>query len=365
MYKHSVIRLIVVLTTGIILSVLSSTTSFAADADYDPDEVLATIGGDKLTNADLDEMLDTMDQYQKRTFEGKSGRRYLLDIMIKNEIMLKAAKKDKLDKDENIKKQIQDMTERLIVSEYFRREIGGKLGISEEEVEAYYNTHLSDYEIPETLSLYHILSETESDAIAARDRALAGEDFETLAKELSTDHYTAGGGGHIGNISRGYTPFQVGECPGFEATVFALDVGDVSDPLQSDKGYHVFWVKNKTEKTYKELNVTLASTIRNNMLVSDEEVEDYYDRNKASYVEPEKVKISRIVLKTKAEANKALARANAGEDFGTLAELLTIDNPGKNKKGSIGWVRKGGFIQGIGTNEEYENLAFSLDIVHA
>jgi len=120
-------------------------------------------------------------------------------------------------------------------------------------------------------------------------------------------------------------------------------------------------VKNKTEKSHKELNATLASTIRNNMLVSDGEVKDYFDRNKASYVEPEKVKISRIVLKTKADANKALARAKAGEDFGELAALLTIDKPGKDKKGSIGWVRKGGFIQGIGTNEAYENLAFSLD----
>ncbi len=360
MLKYSVKSIISIITATLVISAFTVSASFAADEGYDPDEVLATIGGDKLTNADLDEMLSTMDQYQKRSFEGKSGRRYLLDIMIKNEIMLKAAKRDKLDKDAAIKKQIEEMTERIIISEYFRREIGGKLGISDDEVQAYYNAHLNDYEIPETLSLYHILSETEAEALVAKDKAKAGADFETLAKELSVDNYTAGGGGLLGSISRGYTPFQVGDCPGFEAAVFALNIGDVSDPVQSDKGYHIFWVKNKTEKSHKELNPTLASTIRNNMLVSDGEVKDYFDRNKAGYVEPEKVKISRIVLKTKADANKALARAKAGEDFGTLAELLTIDKPGKDKKGSIGWVRKGGFIQGIGTDEAYENLAFSL-----
>jgi len=210
MLKYFAKYIFTAITATLVISAFTVSASFAAEEEYDPDEVLATIGGDKLTNADLDEMLNTMDQYQKRSFEGKSGRRYLLDIMIKNEIMLKAAKKDKLEKDEVIKKQIEEMTEQIIISEYFRREIGGKLGISDDEAQAYYNAHLDEYEIPETLALYHILSETEADAIATKNRAVAGEDFEALAKELSVDHYTAGGGGLLGSISRGYTPKRQG-----------------------------------------------------------------------------------------------------------------------------------------------------------
>jgi peptidyl-prolyl cis-trans isomerase C len=85
----------------------------------------------------------------------------------------------------------------------------------------------------------HILVETEEEAQGVLARLEAGEDFVSLAKELSTDESTGEDGGDLGWFPRGVM------VPEFEETVFALQPGETSDIVQTSFGYHIILVEER------------------------------------------------------------------------------------------------------------------------
>lgn len=342
-------------------TVLTTRVLYAADEEtVDRAEVLAVVGGEKITEGDLEDTLDTMDPTTRHQFEGAEGKKVLLDILIKNKIMLKEARKVGIPKEKEIKERIKQQTERIIVSEYFRRYIGKPMGINDAEVERYYETHKDDFLIPARVKLRHILVGSEADAAAVIARLKNGEAFENLAKEVSTDEKTAPAGGLIGEITRGYVPSAVGHCERFDEVVFSLDAGTYSDPVPSDLGWHIFYADKVTPAEYPPL-VNVAAAIREKILVPDEDVKTYYLEHKTNYEVPEGVRIRQIVLNSKADADKAYRRAIAGEDFETLVKLLSVDKGTQPQGGLLGWLKRGGYVQGVGFSEEYEAASFALN----
>ena len=125
----------------------------------------------------------------------------------------------------------------------------------EDELQAYYDTNLSQYRTPGQVRASHILLRTdESDAaeVEARAASLAarargGEDFAALAREFSEDEGTAGNGGDLGTFGRGRM------VPEFEAAAFAMAPGEISDPVESAFGYHVILVTEADEEVTEPL----------------------------------------------------------------------------------------------------------------
>jgi len=80
-----------------------------------------------------------------------------------------------------------------------------------------------------------------------RDRARAGEDFAQLAEEYSDDTGSAVNGGDLGYFGRGMM------VPPFDSAAFAMSPGDVSDVIETDFGYHVILVEDRTSPEMDEL----------------------------------------------------------------------------------------------------------------
>ncbi|WP_078429018.1 peptidylprolyl isomerase [Alkalihalobacterium alkalinitrilicum] len=95
----------------------------------------------------------------------------------------------------------------------------------------------------------HILVEDEETANEVLDKINAGEDFEELATEYSTDTGSAQRGGQLGYFGQGRM------VPEFEETAFNLEIGEVSDLVESEFGYHIIKVTNKRVivKSYEEV----------------------------------------------------------------------------------------------------------------
>ena len=85
----------------------------------------------------------------------------------------------------------------------------------------------------------HILVETEEEAQTVLARLEAGEDFVSLAKELSTDEGTKEDGGDLGWFPRRAM------VPEFEEAAFALQPGETSDIVQTSFGYHIILVEER------------------------------------------------------------------------------------------------------------------------
>jgi len=89
----------------------------------------------------------------------------------------------------------------------------------------------------EEVHAYHILLPTKEAALDARNRVVTqGQDFQTVARELSTDTTTKPNGGDLGYFPRGIMPKP------FEDAAFALPVNGVSEPVQTDFGWHIIKV---------------------------------------------------------------------------------------------------------------------------
>lgn len=79
----------------------------------------------------------------------------------------------------------------------------------------------------------HILVATPEEAQQVLDRLDDGESFAALASELSTDPGSKDSGGDLGWFAQGVM------LPEFETAAYALEIGDVSQPVQTQFGYHV------------------------------------------------------------------------------------------------------------------------------
>ena len=87
----------------------------------------------------------------------------------------------------------------------------------------------------------HILLTNEEDAALAKERLDAGEDFGELAAEMSLDPGTKDIGGDLGWFPKGVM------TPTFQDAAFALEPGQISDPVQSPFGFHIIEVLEKAD----------------------------------------------------------------------------------------------------------------------
>ena len=79
----------------------------------------------------------------------------------------------------------------------------------------------------------HILVQKQSEAIEILERLKKGEKFGKLAKELSIDSGSAKKDGNLGYFTKGMM------VKSFEDTAFKLQIGEMSQPIKTEFGYHI------------------------------------------------------------------------------------------------------------------------------
>lgn len=84
----------------------------------------------------------------------------------------------------------------------------------------------------------HILVDTESQAKGLKNRIEGGEDFAKMAKQFSKCP-SGQRGGDLGYFGRGQM------VPEFETAAFNLPKGELSEPVQTDFGWHIIKVTDK------------------------------------------------------------------------------------------------------------------------
>jgi len=117
----------------------------------------------------------------------------------------------------------------------------GMADLSEEEVQAEYDAQYGNAGAVTEYNAAHILVETEEEAQALIEDLAEGADFAELAQEHSTGP-TGPSGGDLGWFTAGMM------VPSFEEAVFALEVGEVSAPVETQFGWHVVVLNDTREQ---------------------------------------------------------------------------------------------------------------------
>jgi peptidyl-prolyl cis-trans isomerase C len=209
----------------------AETAAPAAPAEQvSPETVVATVGGQPITEADLSFAAEDL-AAELQQMPPDQRRPFLLRVLIDMKVMAEAGRTAGMADTPLFQQRLQYLEERALRRAYFAEAIANN--ITEEAVRARYDEFVTAFEPEQEVRASHILVETEEQAQTLKAELEGGADFAALAQEHSIDPGAANGG-DLGFFSRGMMVAP------FEEAAFALsETGQVSDPVQSQFGWHI------------------------------------------------------------------------------------------------------------------------------
>jgi peptidyl-prolyl cis-trans isomerase C len=247
---------------------------FAASAD---DVVVAKVNGVDIKQSDLDFAASEVGA-QLANFPPEDRRRMLLQFVMENELMAEAAVQAALDSGPSFEDRLKYHKRRALRDAYYDKSV--RNAIPDEDAKKIYDTKIAGMKPEEEIHARHILVATEAEAKEVKERLMKGEDFATVAKEKSKD--PSAEGGDLGFFSRGQM------LKPFEDAAFALKVGEISDPVQTQFGWHIIKVEEKRTRplpTFDQVKDTIISQLTSQK--AKDTLKQLHDTAKIEIIDPE------------------------------------------------------------------------------
>ncbi|MEO1330514.1 MAG: peptidyl-prolyl cis-trans isomerase [Pseudomonadota bacterium] len=205
---------------------------------YDGSTVIATVGAREVTLSELiaarrELPPQSQNQPDEVLYDG------LLNQLTAIEAYAQAGLDDDLDEDPALLAELEKIKRELVARNFFEKTLEeARAAIDDETAKARYDADIAKIETPEEVRARHILVKTEEEANAVKAEADGGADFAELAKEKSTGP-SAPRGGDLGF----FTAERM--VPEFSAAAFALQAGEISEPVQTAFGWHVIKLEER------------------------------------------------------------------------------------------------------------------------
>jgi peptidyl-prolyl cis-trans isomerase C len=244
-----------------------------AAAGTAPDAVVVTVGSEKITRAQFEDLLSALAENGHGVPNG-AARRQVAEQLGQLLAVAQEARKRKLDQSPAVKQMMFIQSEQVLANEV-QKQVARDINPDEAALHAYYDAHKGEYE---QVKASHILIRykgspvpvrpnekdlTEEEALAkANDiekKLAAGGDFAVIAKAESDDTGTGANGGQLPPFGRGQ---MVAE---FEQAVFAQPVGKISEPVKTKFGYHIIKVEDHTSKTFDQSRAEIEKKLKPEM----------------------------------------------------------------------------------------------------
>ncbi len=246
------------------------TPAAAPGSTVAPDSVVLTIGDRKVTRAQFEELLATA----APSASTPDKKRKIAEQYGELESMAQEARKRMLDQSPEAKELISIQTDNVLAN-LLAKKLNDEAVFTDLDLRAYYNAHKDEYEEAKGS---HILIRfkgskvplkpnekdlTDAEALAKaqdiRSKLVAGADFATLAKAESDDVGSGTKGGDLGTFKHGQM------VKPFDEAAFTLPVGQVSEPVKTDFGYHIIKISSRTSKTFEEAKPDIEKQLKPKM----------------------------------------------------------------------------------------------------
>lgn len=293
---------------SVILTV-SGMTAFGQDDPYVVDEIIAKVDNYIVLKSELDRAYQ--DYLANGGRAGEETRCQFLALLIRNKLMMAKAEIDSvvvLDEEvdantqsrinmilsqsgnsaqqleaiygksmEQIRLELRDQIKEQMVVREMERTISADIAVTPAEVKRFFAKIPDDslpyfsaeVEVAQIVRKAEINDDqkelTKRELIEIRDKILKGEDFSELAKRHSDDPSVTYNGGDMGWVGRGQM------VPEYEATAFRLEKNEISQPFETEYGFHIMQLLDRRGNEYHSRHILIAPE------PSEEDVQDAMD----------------------------------------------------------------------------------------
>lgn len=165
----------------------------------------------------------------------------------------------------------------LAIDRFVQKKFTDNTVVSDSEAKKYYNDYPAYFQVPAQVRVSHIMiivpsnaDQSEKEAARAKieqamRRLKTGDNFENLAREVSEDATSKDNGGDLGYFYKGQAPQS------FEDAAFALDKDKISDIVETDSGYHILKLTDKTDAmtiSYEEAKNEIIENLKSSKVNS-------------------------------------------------------------------------------------------------
>lgn len=227
-------------------------------------KILASVNGHNITQQDVDMAMARFPQQNQEYFASEAGREQFLEQLISFELLHKLAIDEHLEETEEFKSQLELLKKDLLIQAAVKKVLD-VVTISDEEVKKYFDENKEMFKGEASVRAKHILVDSEEKANEIKEKINNGLGFEDAAREFSTCP-SSSQGGDLGVFTRGKM------VPEFENAAFELEVGEISNPVETQFGYHLIKVDEKLPEVMKSFD-EVKDSLKLNLLGQKQNME--------------------------------------------------------------------------------------------
>jgi peptidyl-prolyl cis-trans isomerase C len=249
---------------------MSAPTPAAPAVTVSEDAVVLTIGNQKYTRRQFEEFVSALPDQLKVAVNGPQKRKFI-EQYADLEAMAQEARNRKLDQKPNVHTLVALQTDQVLANQLYQ-DVASGVKVDDAALKAYYDAHKSEFD---EAKARHILIRfkgsgvplrpgqqdlSDEQALAKakeiRDKIVKGGDFATLAKAESDDTGSGANGGELGNFGHGRMVKE------FDDAIWTLPVGQVSEPVKTQFGYHIIQVESRSSKSFDEVKPQIEAKLK-------------------------------------------------------------------------------------------------------
>ena len=206
-----------------------------APAPAKEDKVVAIVNGHEIKVSEVQMATDDIIG-QLPDLPPKLRYPYVVEYLVERHLLAQLAVKEGIADTEEYKRRLALYQAKALRDAYFFQKI--RPMVTEDEIKAAYDEEAAKVAQTERIRARHILVGSEKEASGILARLQKGEKFEDLAKQYSLD----GSKDYGGDLGYFTAPEMV---PEFSKAAFALQVGEISQPVKTDFGWHIIKVEDR------------------------------------------------------------------------------------------------------------------------
>ena len=240
----------------------ASTAQAAPTKTGASDPAVITIGSEVITKSEFETVVAGWPDQAKAQVSSPEGKRQFAERLAEMRTLAREARRLGFDQKPEVKQQIALQAENVLAASVYESLLA-KAKPAPDQVQKFYEENKNQFE---QAKARHILIRfqgsrvpvregqkdmTEAESLAkaqeVRKQILAGEDFAKLAKTESDDSGSGANGGDLGSFARGRM------VPEFDQVVWSIPIGEVSEPLKTQFGYHLLQVQERGARPLAEV----------------------------------------------------------------------------------------------------------------